>query len=197
MSFIDTQLNRHVNVGFNGGPSWNTLVVEMANGMNRRRQEWSMPHHRYTANWTLLNPIAQNELLEAFIACRGQLHSFRFRDWNDYAITGQAMANGDGTSTPRQLQKVYTFGPTTYTRDITLPTASTVRATANGVAITVTANPLTGMVTPAAPWPSGQAILIWAEFDVRVRFGADFVPFDRNTNISAEVTIELVEDFAT
>ncbi|MGJ7497457.1 DUF2460 domain-containing protein [Variovorax sp. RT4R15] len=195
MTFIDAQLNRRVNVGFRGGPSWNTLVKEMANGKNRRRQDWALPHHKYTADWTLLNPIDQNDVLAAFIACRGQLHSFRFKDWNDFRATSQTMAVGDGTSTARQLTKTYTFGSTSFVRTITLPIASTVVITANGTPIAVTTDPLTGLATPAAPWPSGQVIKSSFEFDVRVRFAADFIPFDRDTVISAAVSIDLVEDF--
>lgn len=194
MSFIDIQLSRQVSVGFRGGPSWNTLVVEMASGKNRRRQEWAMPHHKYTADYTLLAPDDQNDVLAAFISCRGQLHSFRFKDWNDYKATAQTMAVGDGTATPRQLTKTYTFGTGAFTRTIALPVAGSVAITANGVPMTVTTNTLTGMVTPTGTWPSGQVIKASFEFDVRVRFGADFYPFDRNTNVSAEVSMDLVED---
>lgn len=193
MTFIDTTLSRQVSVGFSGGPQWNTRVVQMANGSERRNAEWSMPHHKYTADYTLIDPIGQNQILDAFLATRGQKDSFRFKDWNDFKATNQAMANGDNTSNPRQLTKTYTFGPTVLVRTIVLPIASTVVVTANGTPITVTTNSLTGMVTPAAPWPAGQVIKASFEFDVRVRFGADFYPFNRNTNVSAEVTIDLVE----
>ena len=193
MTFIDTRLSRKVSVGFSGGPMWHTTVVQMANGKDRRNAEWAAPHHEYTADYTLLDPIAQNEILSAFFAARGQKDSFRFRDWNDYKVINQAMANGDGTSTPRQLTKSYTFGPTTFVRNILLPDASSVVITANGVPLSVTVNDVTGMVTPGAPWPLGQVIRQTFEFDVRVRFGDDFVPFNRDTNISAAVSVKLVE----
>jgi uncharacterized protein (TIGR02217 family) len=195
MTFIDTRLSPQVNVGFAGGPEWNTLVRQMANGLAMRRGNWSMPHHRYTADYTLLDPTAQNEILAAFIAARGQVHSFRFKDWNDFRAINQAMAVGDGTNTPRQLTKAYTFGTETYTRTITLPISNTVAITANGVPLPVTVNALTGMVTPVGSWPTAQVIKASFEFDVRVRFGADFFQFDRNTNVSAAVGITLVEAF--
>lgn len=195
MTFIDTRLSQRVNVGFSGGPEWNTLVRQMANGIAMRRGNWSMPHHKYTANYSLLDPESQNEILAAFIAARGQVHSFRFKDWNDYRTTNEAMANGDGTSTPRQLTKTYTFGTQSYVRTILLPNASTVVVTANGTPIAVTTNALTGMVTPTSPWPSGQVIKASFEFDVRVRFGSDFIPFDRPGRNLAQVTVEIVEAF--
>jgi len=58
----------------------------------------------------------------------------------------------------------------------------------------VTVNLTTGMVTPVGTWPSGQVIRAASfEFDVRVRFGSDFIPFNRNAKTLATVTVELVE----
>jgi uncharacterized protein (TIGR02217 family) len=195
MTFIDTRLSRNVSVGFSGGPEWNTLVRQMANGIGMHRGNWAMPHHRYTADYTILDPEEQNEILSAFMACRARVHSFRFKDWNDYKATNQAMAAGDGTSTPRQLTKSYTFGTETYVRTILLPIVNTVVVTANGTPITVTTNALTGMVTPAAPWPSGQVIKASFQFDVRVRFGGDFIPFTRDSRPIANAPVTLVEAF--
>lgn len=195
--FIDTRLSECVGQTFSGGPEWNTLVRQMANGIAMRRGNWSMPHHRYTADYSILDPEEQNEILAAFIAARGQVHSFRFKDWNDYKATDQAMAAGDGSSTPRQLTKSYTFGTETYVRTILLPIAETVVITANGSPITVTTDELTGMVTPSGGWPSGQVIRAEFEFDVRVRFGMDYVPFAREASSRdvGRTTIEIVEAF--
>lgn len=195
MTFIDTRLSDCVGLGFTGGPEWNTLVRQMANGLSMRRGNWAMPHHKYEADYTVLDPEAQNEILAAFIACQGQVDSFRFKDWNDYVADDQAMEAGDGTSTPRQLTKSYTFGSKTYTRTILLPITSTVVITANGTPITVTTNGSTGMVTPSAPWPSGQVIRASFEFDVRVRFGMDYAPFSRDARAVGRTSIQLVEAF--
>ncbi len=195
MAFINTRLSARAAYGFTGGPEWKTLVVPMMSGRNNRRAEWSMPHHRYTADYTVLDPIAQNEILDAFIVCRGQLHNFRYKDWNDYLATDQAMAVGDGTSTPRFLTKTYTFGGQSYVRTITLPVVSTLVITANGAPIAVTFDADTGKVTPDAPWPNGQVIKASFEFDVRVRFGDDFVPFTRNSPRTATAEVSIVEDW--
>ena len=194
MSFIDTRLSRKVSTGFTGGPVWNTRIVDMANGSERRNAEWAMPHHKFTADYTLLDPVGQNEILQAFWAAAGQKDSFGFKDWNDYRATNQVMPVGDGTATPRQLTKTYTFGPKSFVRPIFLPVAGSVLITANGAPLPVTVNLTTGMVTPVGTWPSGQVIRAASfEFDVRVRFGSDFIPFNRNAKTLATVTVELVE----
>lgn len=195
MSFIDVQINAKTNIGFAGGPEWRTLVVQMASGRNRRRQEWSMPHHKYTADYTTLRPQDQNDILAAFIAAKGQMHTFAMRDWNDYRARGEVIGEGDGTTTPVQLIKTYTFGPASYVRTITLPVERSVRVYQGGVLVPSTVDRLTGLVTPDDPWEDGVAITADFDFNVRVRFASDYFPFTRDSNVSAQTTVELVEEF--
>ena len=195
MSFIDVQINAKTNIGFAGGPEWRTLVVQMASGRNRRRQEWSMPHHKYTADYTTLRPQDQNDILAAFIAAKGQMHTFAMRDWNDYRARGEVIGQGDGTDTPVQLIKTYTFGPASYVRPITLPVERSVRVYQGGVLVPSTVDRLTGLVTPDAPWEDGADITADFDFNVRVRFASDYFPFTRDSNVSAQTTVELVEEF--
>ena len=195
MTFIDTRLSTCVGVNFSGGPEWSTVMTQMASGIARYQANWAMAHHKYTADYSVFEPEEQNEILAAFMAARGQLHSFRFKDWNDYIADDQAMDLGDGTSTPRQLTKAYQFGTEVYVRDILLPLESTLVVTANDSPLAVDVDPLTGLVTPITTWPSGQVIKASFEFDVRVRFGMDFAPFSREGRPMARATVSLVEAF--
>lgn len=195
MSFIDTRLSKQVEAGFSGGPMWDTSIVAMANGFENRNANWSLPHHKFTADYTILNPRDQNEILHAFMAARGRLNSFRFKDWNDFKIVNESLGVGDGTSTPRQLTKTYTFGPTTYTRTILLPVATSIQVTSNGVAKAVTVDDETGLITPTTAWANGQVLKVaYCEFDVKVCFGADYYPFTQRAVSVAQCTVELLED---
>lgn len=191
--FIDYRLDDCVSPGFSGGPAWSTTIVANEGGYEARIQNWAMPHYQYTADYSVLEADAQNQVRDAFIAARGRRDSFRFKDWGDFEATEQSLGTGDGTSTARQLVKFYTFGPTTFTRNILLPIASSVVVTANGSPITVTVDDETGLVTPSSPWPSGQILLASFQFDVRVRFGSDFYPFTMPLRNLAQVSVDLVE----
>lgn len=191
--FIDYRLNDCVAPGFSGGPSWSTTVVGNDGGNEARYQNWAMPHYQYAADYSILDADSQNAIRDAFLAARGQRDSFRFKDHGDFQAEDQSLGTGDGTSTPRQLQKFYTFGPTTFARNIYLPIASTVVVTANGTPITVTVDDETGEVTPSSPWPNGQILLASFEFDVRVRFGSDYYPFTMPLRNLAQVSVDLVE----
>jgi uncharacterized protein (TIGR02217 family) len=68
-----------------------------------------------------------DELTAFFYARRGPAYGFRFKDWNDYLLTQEVIAHGDGATTVFQITKTYTSaqaesGETdTYTRKITKP----------------------------------------------------------------------------
>lgn len=194
MTHIDTRLLPNVKTGFAGGPMWNTRITPLASGQETRNAEWSMPHHKFTADYVLLDPRDQNEVLHAFWVARGSAHTFRYKDWNDFKIRAQSLGTGDGGSTARQLIKTYTFGPSSYTRTVTLPIEATLQVTANGSPLAVTVDDETGLITPVSTWPSGQAIVVvYAEFDVKVRFGADYYPFVQQDPKIAECTVDLLE----
>lgn len=191
MSFIDYRLNDCVgHDGFSGGPMWDTTIVPNAGGHEARYANWSMPRYKYTADYSILNPVQQNDIQTAFLAARGQRDSFRFKDWGDYQGDDQPLGVGDGTATPRQLRKYYTFGPTTFSRDILLPLNLVVLSNGSPLAVTVDED---GMLTPDTVWPNGQIITATFEFDVRVRFGSDFYPFTMALKNLAQVSVDLIE----
>lgn len=193
MAFIDHRLNDRYRFGFVGGPRWSTRIRPLRSGRELRMKQWSMPHHEYVANFATLNEAEKQEMLAVLMATAGSWADFRFKDWNDWQASNEAFGVGDGTSTPKQLTKTYVWGPASYTRTITLPLNAVV--TADGVPITVTVDPLTGMATPSAPWPNG-AVLAWTgQHDVRVRFANDFNPLTSVAGNIRELPVTLIETF--
>lgn len=198
MTYINHRISDCVAQGFTGGPEFNTLVVTMANGREQRNGQWIYPKCRYAAQYMNFNRTEQQEIIAAFYAARGQLHVFRFKDWNDYSAESEdgaweAVLNPSvGTMTPAQLFKSYVMGPETTDRKIQAPVSGTVAVFRNGLPVAVTVDYETGLVTPAANWVAGT--YTWTgEHDVWVRFGSDYNAFTANTNNAATADIELVE----
>jgi uncharacterized protein (TIGR02217 family) len=191
---INHRLSDRVLRGFTGGPDWRTRIVDLANGNENRNADWSMPKYRFTGDYLLLLPQERNEIMAALNVCRGRLHTIRFKDWNDYKIENESLGTGDGGSAPRQLTKSYAFGSEILSRYIILPIASSVIVTANGSPLSVTVDDQTGEITPTTTWPSGQAIVVtYAEFDCKVRFGADHYPFMQDSQLIGRCTVDLLE----
>lgn len=198
MTYINHRLSDCVAQGFVGGPEWNTLVVALANGREQRNGQWLYPKHRYSAQYMHFKKAEQQEIIAAFHAARGQLHVFRFKDWNDYEAESE---NGDwdavlnpsiGTTTPAQLLKQYDFGGQTTSRLIQAPVSGTVVVLRDGTPVTVTVDYTTGLVTPSVAWASGS--YTWTgDHDVWVRFASDYNAFTAVNNTAATADIELVE----
>lgn len=190
MDFIDARINEHYLFGFTGGPQWNTMRNDLANGHVRKNKSWKYPLGKWTANYALLTPDEREAMRAAFWVCGGGFADFRFRDYDDFQAIEELFGIGDGSATPMQLVRNYTFGSVSFSRPIRLPLAVQVRDQ-DGATLAVTVDPLTGMATPDTAWPDGKELYWTGEFDVRACFESDYNPFtyERSNRVSFPVTI--------
>lgn len=174
--FIDARLDHRVAFGFSGGPEYNTLIVNLANGREQRNRQWLYPRHRYSAQYSNFLPEARDAVLAAYHACAGRLHAFRFRDHNDYIGTGEIQHPKPGTTEPLQLVKTYAFGGQETVRLIQAPVPGTFALYCDGAPVAGDLDYATGIFTPATAWPVGTYTADF-EFDVWVRFDNDYNAF--------------------
>lgn len=195
--FIEERLLDCVAYGTQGGPTWLTRRVALNSGITRRNPRRARPLYEFSVIFRNLEPDGHREVINAFNACMGGVHSFRLKDWSDYQGEDELFDDlGTGSPQTLQLTKNYIFGPTGVARPIKKPVAGTVVVKANGVAIASTLDETTGEVTFTA---SNGAVLTWSgEFDVPVMFADDKLAFsfdNRGSNglfLTADVT--LIED---
>lgn len=195
MAVIDTRLSPKSEAGFSAVVGSSTRVTAMRNGQERRNANWTMKRRRYTARHAGWDAAMRAELLNLAHACEGQLYAFRFKDWADYSVTGQALGTAPSGSTAVQLIKTYTFGSQTHTRTITRPVAGTVVVYENGVAKAGTVDTTTGLFTPSAAWTAGATLTADFQFDVPVRFASDDIEFVLPHRDICEVNCDLIEVF--
>jgi len=179
MAFIDVRLNECMAYGFAGGGQWETELVMMDNGREKRNARWMIPQQRYTAQFQNLQTAGRNEVRNAFMAARGRLHAFRLRDPADYLATAQPIINVGGVW---RLAKAYTLGSETAYRLIQRPISATLAGGAGTVDLQ------TGIVTARTGSPTWSG-----EFDVWVRFDSDFNAFTIGDLDAHSADIELVE----
>jgi uncharacterized protein (TIGR02217 family) len=164
--------------GWEGTPTFNTRLVTLANGRERRNANWSQPRMRYSANFQNILHEYYMRVLTMFMACKGREHCFKFRDELNYQATDQQFGVGDGTTDEFQLQTVFTVnGSIPYGRNVyAIRSISAVRV--NGTPTTAyTVDLDRGVVTMDSP-PANAAVLEWdGEFDIWVRFENDDLPF--------------------
>lgn len=185
-SFVEVQFPTNISLGASGGPEYSTDIIKTFGGWEQRNINWSQPIGR----WNVASGIKSNADIESFInffrARRGRAVAFRFKDWNDYAVTSGNIGTGDGTDTTFQLRKQYTSGSVTVNRTITKPVSSSYMIYVNGVSQTETTdysiNTTTGLVTFVTPPTSGHEITADFQFDVPARFDTDFMDLSAITN---------------
>ncbi len=132
---IGVRLNENVERGALGGARFNTSVLQMDSGFEKRNINWSVPISEFDLGFGLLlkfqvDPsdiqLDVDELINFFYIVNGKGHSFRMKDWSDFeigyengstvGISPQFLGLGDDVKTDFQIFKRYFFGGQTFDR---------------------------------------------------------------------------------
>lgn len=170
---INTRLTKRVEVGANriDEEDIETVTTDGGNEVRNARTSGSLLRFEVGFPISKRDNATYLEVRSAFKVCRGSLHSFKFRDWDDYQATDQQFGEGDGTTTVFSLYKNYAFGSESYSRRIYQP-VTPIALKKDGVAVVsgYSVSYTTGVVTFSVA-PADGAVLTWTgEFDVPVRF---------------------------
>ncbi len=193
MAYLNAYLGPVPGFGWAGGAEFQTRIVELQNGRNRRNANWAQARHRYSAPFNNISKEAYREVKRMHLACYGQVNTFRFRDQLDYEAVNEIFAIADGVQTEFQLSKFSTVDGISYQREV-YALANTPIITANGSPASPTVNMNTGKVVFAVA-PTIGATLRWSGiFDIWVRFAQDYLHFSLDNPNATNGTIELIED---
>lgn len=185
MSFDDVAFPDSIAEGATGGPEFSTSVVMSSGGHEQRQANWATPRRRYNVGTGLKDEADIAALIAFFVARRGRLRGFRFKDWSDYTVARQAIGTTDGADPTWQITKAYASGAVTVARSITRPVSGTVRCWVDGIERDLGAGTseflvdlATGIITlgSALAATTGQVIEAACEFDVPARFDTDSLP---------------------
>lgn len=178
MGFHNVEFPRLISYGSLGGPAFNTTVMMLTSGHEKRNINWSEVRASYEVSHAIKSREQMTELLDFFYARFGRAYSFRFFDWLDFKTGYQSLGEGDGVKSQFQIVKVYESGPYTYTRDITKPIDGTLEGLkiagvdrANSFSVDYN----TGIITFTGTLPQvGEAVTIDnVDFNVHTRFDID------------------------
>lgn len=196
MAFIEARLLDKVSYGFQIGPRFNTRIVQLLTGRERRNADWDKFQWAGVAPYQNIKPEDYNDLLGAFVACRGRHKGFRFKNWVDYSVIGQELGTApDGTTDAIQLLRSYeVFGGQYFIRTITKPVSGTVVVYSDGTPVSGSVDTTTGLFTPDSSWAAG-ALTADFQYDIPMRFDIDEMPFTYNEWLSLAGDVRLLEVF--
>jgi uncharacterized protein (TIGR02217 family) len=158
MAFIETpRFPENISRGASGGPGYQTDVVVVASGHEKRNITWPIGRARYDVAHGIRTQAQMDILIAFFRSVKGKAHGFRFKDWNDFTCTtaNGVLSSGNGNGGPiHQLGKRYVAGALSETRPIQKPVSGQVAVQRNGspVAVGVAAGNIaidttTGLIT--------------------------------------------------
>jgi uncharacterized protein (TIGR02217 family) len=194
--FHDVLFPVTISYGSEGGPGFLTTILVLGSGHEQRNINWEKSRAKYNATYGVRSNANLDAVLAFFYARRGPGYAFPYKDFRDYAVTGQAVGTGDTETKTFDLKKTYTSGAYTYDRLNILPVADTVHIYFDGVeqtsGFTVDREAATVTFTNAP----GMGVIITADFEfhVPVRFATDDLsqgvePMEHGTNAD----IQLIE----
>ena len=170
MAFNESRLLDCVAYGSQFGMEFNTRIIRLRSGQERRNANWSLPLGKGAVLYKALTPADHRLVRNAYMASLGPAIGFRFKDWSDYQATSEPIGTGTGSSQALQLTRTYTFGSISLVRPIKKP-VSPVTIYAAGVPVSASIDYTTGVATLTAV--PGDAITWSGQFDVPVRFVSD------------------------
>lgn len=185
MSYHDDLFPMGIAYGARGGPEFNTTILELASGFEKRNINWSKARAKYNVMHGVKVPADMDRLLNFFNARFGRAYSFPFFDHKDHKIVNQVVGTGNGIAKVFQIYKRYQSGIYYYDRLITKIKPNTIGNVmvgsityvkdgpgADGYKIDLLTGKLTFNVAPAINQP---VIITYVEFYVHVRFDVDFM----------------------
>ena len=139
MAFLESpRLSVKISFGAQGGPTFDTEIVQVRSGFEKRNTDRVQALHKYEIGLTVRKKSEFDLIRDHFLAVRGMLDGFRFKDFADFQVTTsngrpiplhsttQVGTAGAGYGTPSyQLAKLYTAGANTFLRDIQKPVSGT------------------------------------------------------------------------
>lgn len=195
MAFIETRLLDKVRYGLESSPTFLTTKVSLYSGIVARNAERSLPLHEYNAPFEAIDEDDHAAIVAAFIACKGGLDSFRFKDWADFEGTLETLGTAvGGAGETMQLIKTYDFGSGSTVRNIVKPVAGSVSLFEDGVPLASSVDTTTGIVTFTSS--AGKVITATYEFDVPVMFMNDKIQTNYDYWLLHSMDIDLMEDLA-
>lgn len=194
MSFHDINLPKFVEVFAAGQPEFVTSYASTLSGREVRLLEKEFARQKYLIKNCRLSESQFRQFNSFFRARKGRKHSFRFRDYADYKVENQILANGDGKTCEFQFFKIYQDFISSSHRLITKPIIGSVKLYINEQIIEAGINYDKGIIKLKEPLLVNQILTADFIFDVVVRFNSDSYEYTYSNDGSIALSpIELIE----
>lgn len=194
MNNHDIKIPDFISICARGGPSFHTKIANTKSAREVRMAQSNIALQKYIIKNCIVNKAQFNELNSFFRARLGRLYCFRFKDFADYEVKDELIAEYPNSETTFTFKKTYSNGDFKYSRDITKPIFSSLRVYINSNLIEVKINVEKVSFEILKPLERGEKLYINFEYDVNVRFCTDNFSYNCLNDGSFEIdNLEFLE----
>lgn len=204
MAFLESPIFPEcISFGSAGGPEYNTSVIVLGSGHEKRNQNWELPRHVFDVAFGVKRQSDLEDLIDFFHAVKGSANGFRFKNFLDSnsnhtddtpAFTDQTIGTGDASQTQFQIIKTFTQGAQSQSINILKPRAG-VTIGFNGVQQLsgFTVDTTTGIVTFSSAPGGGVTITAGYTYDLPCRFESDRLSVSISSYLAGEASVRVIE----
>jgi len=207
MSFLDMRFPTDISYNSAGGPTYNTSVVVVKSGREKRNINWNYPRIEFDVAYGIRAIPQLEELIAFFHIVQGKGRTFRFKDHSDFKscrteyapqFNDQDIGTGDGSTVDFPLYKTYNFGglQARLSRRITKPVSGTVLVGVDGTEQTSgwSIDYTTGIITFDSAPADGVNITAGYEFDIEARFDTDSLSTNLEQYQAGSIEVPVIEE---
>lgn len=179
-AFVEERINLGYDYGATGGPSFNTIIVEVTSGRKYKNIGWGGEEKGF---WQLgernVNATQAEYLADFFRRRRGMAVGFRYKDWLDFKVTHTIDVTESMVAAKQMpIVKIYGTSDDKYTRRIRKPvddtfTINLITTPPTDPPATLTYDHTNGMITLPDTVSTTDKVYYKGEFDVPVEFATD------------------------
>ena len=172
-SFTEERFPTDIQLGYTGGPEYNTNISTSSNGNETRNIFWNQPKYKYNISYAIKSEEDLQKIINFFRSKKGRAIGFRFKDYSDYKAIGEIIGISDGFRKKYKLCKDYSG----IKRMIDKPVPGTVKIYVDNKLVTnYDIDYTTGIIEFHSIPALDSIIKSDCEFDVPVRFENDYLP---------------------
>ena len=131
LPFYEINFPSDISYGATGGPEFFTDIITSSSGFEQRNINWINSRCCYNLAQSIKTKDQLDLLISFFRLVKGRAIGFRFKDWSDYQIKQQKIAQSDGKETNFQIIKEYKYLNNKIIRKITKPVENKVKIFCN------------------------------------------------------------------
>ena len=198
MPFINSNLPLDISNNSTFEVSFNTNIVNFANGMELRNQLLKSPKLKYKVNYNNLSKKDAQRIMSFFYECQGMMNSFRIRNWLDSELNKEFIYLENGQEIKQiQIIKKYNQNNSQYIRKITKPVLNSLALFVNELELSNNSyniNEQNGLISLNQSLKNNDKLSISCIYDDEVRFANDNIIFNvDDSGLFAINNIELIE----